>query len=63
MGGTQDKRQRPGQPGKGPEETGQGHQAAGSSHRPQQPEKVSRSLKGETKRHRQEDMASEGDEP
>ncbi|MFD3682288.1 hypothetical protein [Streptomyces sp. NPDC058613] len=63
MGGMQDKRQQPGQPSKGPEETGTEPKRPASQDpaRPQQPEKASRSLDDETKRRREEDLVSEGD--
>ncbi len=62
MGGTQDKRQQPGQSGKGPDElgtspkrpTGQGQA------RPQQPEKPSRSPDDEARRRREADRLREG---
>ncbi|WP_411107686.1 hypothetical protein [Streptomyces sp. cmx-4-9] len=59
----QDKRQQPGQSGKGPEETeAERRQSAGRAPaRQQQPEKTSRGLDEETKRRREEDLVSEGD--
>ncbi|MFD3808677.1 hypothetical protein ACFWSF_34605 [Streptomyces sp. NPDC058611] len=63
MGGMQDKRQQPGRPSKGPEETGTERKrpAGPGPARPQQPEKTSRSLDDETKRRREEDLVNEGD--
>ncbi|MFD3808135.1 hypothetical protein ACFWSF_19180 [Streptomyces sp. NPDC058611] len=59
----QDKRQQPGQREKGPEKTEtERQQSAGRNPaRPQQPEKASRGLDGETKRRREEDLVNEGD--
>lgn len=64
MGGTQDKRQQPGQPGKGPDEVGTERKRPSqdpSRTRPQQPEKPSRGMDEESKRRREEDLLREGD--
>lgn len=64
MGGTQDKRQQPGQPGKGPDEMGTPRKRPTGQDpvRPQQPEKPSPSQgQDESKRRREEDPPREED--